>query len=400
MILNRNLKLAGLAFGLWSLAYNLTAPLLPLLARELGAAPVQAGLAAAAGPAGAVALILPLSILSDRRGRKEALLAGWLLSAFGLLLMSGARSWAGLLPGAFFSQAVIAALPTLNTLILEETEPSLRSRAFALLYSAGPLGLLIGSAAGGYLAENFGLRATVLAAGACSVGAALAVLTARPVSPINSEREPAVSENPARRSWSAMAFVAAASLGFLLVSLPGQFVLPYLHEIGGQSLLAAGLYSSLLAGSQLAWSLFFSVWPRTPGKIRLVMKGSVLTLPAGPLAAIAICLAANAAFGLLLPSKLPGSWALAIFLRGSLYSLQSLGSGLLGDVVSPGPARATRLTGYGAGIGLAAAGAPVLAGWLYGANPSLPFWVSGAAGAAGSAFLLALLSRPARAGAG
>lgn len=397
--LGRNLRLAGVAFLLWSVAYNLAAPLLPLFARELGASSVQLGIVAAVGFLGVPVLVLPISLLADRRGFRVALLAGWCLSAAGVLLMAFAGSWSGLLPGAFGSLAVLAALPSLNAMVLEEAPPNQRARSFALLYSAGPLGLLVGSALGGLIAEAFGLRMVVAVAGVCSSMAVLALLPVRPRP--HEWTEVAAAEMEGHNGsgfWVKVGFAAVTAMGFLFVALPGNVTVLFLREVGQQSLTAAGLYSALLAAAQLAWSMLFSVWPRLPGYASLNLGASQLRLSASTLAAIALCLVANALFGLLLPLPARDAWIPALLLRGSQYTLQPLGSALLGDVITAGPHRTTRLTLFSAATAIGAMGAPVTAGWLYDRSPSFPFWVSGVASAAGALLLLVLLFRLPRVG--
>lgn len=393
MTLGRNLRFAALAFMLWSLAYNLMAPLLPLYAQELGASPLGIGAVGSAGALGALLLILPLSRVSDRAGRRPALLAGWTISAVGFLLMFLAPSWLALLPGAFLSTGALAALPTLNTLALEELAANQRTRGFSLIYAASPLGALLGSAVAGVLGAGYGLRAGAAAAGLSVLIATLALL------PIVERREaleapaPAGGERgPARASGLAsIVFAAAGAGGFLLLAVPGNFVVPYLHDVAGRGLIATGLYSSLLFGAQFAWSLLFSVWPRRTDWVRVGTPRGGFSFPAATLMALAVCLAANAAFGLLLPLGATGLISVALVLRGSQYTLQSLGSALLGDVVAPGPGRTTRLTLFSAILGVGAAGAPVVGGWLYGLGPSYPFWFTGIGAAAGAVVLPVVL---------
>ena len=395
MSFSRNLSFAAVAFVLWSAAYNLMAPLLPLYARELGASSLQMGLVGGTATLGAVALVLPLSLLSDRFGRRPALLLGWLASAAGLFLMWPARAWSSLLPGAFLSLAPVAALPTLNALALGELPDKQRARGFALLYAAAPSGALVGAAIAGLLGSGFGLRTTILVAGCALVVAALALLpitegqkSAKGEKPAGSAR-PAGSPSPGGRGqgWMMTVFGIAAGGAIMLIALPGNFIVPYLKEVSHTSLVRAGLAFAVLAAAQLGWSLLFSVWPRDEGKVRLGGGPNTLMLSRSTLKALTVCLAANSLFGLLLPAGWGGATVLALLFRGSQFTLQSLGSALLGDVVSPGPRLATRLTLFSAFLGLGAAGAPVVGGWLYGVDPALPFWVTGGAAAFGTVLL-------------
>ncbi len=421
MIFSRNLLLAAVSFFLWSASYNLIAPFLPLLARELGATSVQMGLVGSIGMLGAATLVFPISVLSDRVGRRPALVLGWVASAAGMFIMWPARSWAGLLPGVFLSMAAVAALPTLNALALEELPAPRRARGFALLYAAAPLGTLLGSAVSGFLGTLVGLQASTAVAGACLLGATLVLL------PIT-ERRPAGADETATAGAAAsgrpggstgpggpggpgerggpggsaatdgrqpggilLALFSVMSAGALfLMGLPGSFIVPYVKEVSRVSLVLAGLAVSVLSGAQLAWSLLFSTWPRFSGRVRVGRGRTELELSRATLQAITVCLAANALFGLLLPSGLAAAAVVALVLRGSQFALQSLGSALMGDVVPVGPGLSTRLTTLSVALGVGAAAAPVAGGWLYGIRPALPFWVMAAAAAVGAVLLAAV----------
>lgn len=425
-----NIGLAGVAFFIWSLAFNLMFPLLPLFAAQLGARGVQVGLVAGTAAAGAALLAFPLSALADWRGQRVALLVGWGVSAAGSLLMASATTWQGLLPGAFFVTGPIAALPTLNALILDAVPPQRRSRVFSLVYGAAPAGLLLGSALGGALAEDFGLAVVVRVAGFGCLVATLGLLWLRGQGGVTRELAAgaAVGAGPAAPVGAAVGAAASGAAGpeaagskaagpdaaaavralpgkprhvpvlvglgvlitgaFTVINMPTNFVVPYLHDVGGQSMRAAGLFTSYLAMAQIFWSLVFAVWPRTRGQIRI----GPFDMQVAPLLGIAVALAANCGFGLLMPANGRWAWYAALFLRGSQYSLQALGSALLGDVVSPGAARTTRMTVLGFGVGAGAVLAPVVAGWLYDADPAAPFEVSGITAAVAAAVLAVALT--------
>lgn len=386
--MGQNLRWASLAFLLWSMAYNLTAPLLPLYARELGAGPVAVGLVGSAGVLGALLLVFPLAYISDRFGQRVALILGWALSAAGVALLALATSWQGLLPGGFLAMAVGAALPTLVSLVLEEVEHSRWQPVFALLYGAAPVGLLVGSALGGVLADRFTLRFSVqVAAVACALSV-VAIFPVRPDGRAPVDQRPLVTAPSRRRlHWIQIAFAALAGTGFFFVTLPTSFITPYLRDVGGQTLSATGFSSSLLAASQLGWSALVYFWPARSSRLKL---GS-LSLPTSTLSLVALVLIANGLFGLLLPVglplRIPGLWAIALVMRGAQYSLQSLGSSLMGEMVTEGAGRTMRLTLMNGAVGAGAAASPIVAGWLYAAQPAAPFLLSGVAALGGGLVL-------------
>jgi MFS family permease len=391
MPFSRNLRYAALAFLLWSLAYNVLASLLPLYARELGAGPLQIGLVGTAGLVGAGLLVFPLSLLADRAGRRSALLTGWALSSAGLFAMALAGSWQQLLPGAFLAMAAVAGLPTLNALALDELAPAQRARGFSLLYASAPLGALVGALLGGVLAESAGLRTTAWLGGLCAVLATISLLPIRasPPRPSNAAAPGTNSDAGQQpRPLLLLLFGLLGAGGFLFVALPGSFIVPYLRDVAHLGYLSTGLSSALLAAAQLAWSLLFALWPLSHRRLALGRGPAALRLPTATLVAIAVCLAANGLFGVLLPLATGPILFLILILRGSQFSLQSLGSSLLGEMVAPGPRLTTRLTLISSLLGAGAAAAPLAGGWLYGYGAAYPFLISGVASALGAAVLL------------
>lgn len=396
---NGPLFLAGAAFLLWSVAYSLAAALLVVFADELGATSVQGGIVLGSGAAGAVLLVFPAAWLSDHYGRTPALLTAWSISAVGFAVMAGAPTWTVLAGGSLLAQSGLAALPTLNALILDEAPSGHGARLFSRIYAAGPLGQLVGAALGGVAAAAGGLRLAFIVAAVSSVLAVMTLLALGRIASRDTLSRPrpgasgggdgiAAATPRAVGRGALVAFGLLAAVGFTVVNMPGNFIVPFLHQAGGQSVLVASLLTSYMAAAQLVWSLLFSVWPAERGHLQL----GTLCLSVGTVTAVGVCLLANAIFGLLLPWGWGGAWLLALFLRGSQYSLQALGSALLGDVVPAGAGRTMRLTWFSGAIGIGAAVAPVLAGWLYALDPALPFQISGVA-AAGGAVVVAIALR-------
>lgn len=384
--LTPNLLRAAGAFFAWSLSYNLLAPFVPLMARQLGATPVEVGYVGAAGLLGAAVLVFPLGLISDRLGRQGVLVTAWVMSGIGMVLMAFAPTVALLIPGAFLSATALAALPSLNVLVLEETDPTKRTQVFSLFYAAGPLGLLLGSVAGAALAQStsFSLLA-IVAGGSCLISVLpLSRMEPRPKAVFSAQAEVAAASPSRAPSLSLVLVSSLAGIALLFVSLPSSFIVLFLNGPGGQDVLRTGAYSSLLGAAQLLWSFLFSVWPTPSGVLTIGSGRFRVTLSRSTLLAIAICLVANAAFGFLMPTVGAGLWALALFLRGSIYSLQSLGSALFGDVAYGGKRPTLTMTGMGIPIGIGSAVAPILGGWLYTLHPAYPFWVAGLLSAGGA----------------
>ncbi len=378
---------------LWSIAYNMVLPFLPILALDRGATPFQAGLLQGAAYAGAALALLPLGRLADRVGRRRTLIAAWSVGALGTAALAVPGPWPVLIPGALLTLAGAGAMPALAALAVDSVPPDRQRRAIAMVFAAEPGGLLVGSALAGVIADAWGLGRLPLLAGALSLAAAAAL---RPIHP---DRPQPAADVDGRGGDSLRALFLTgipAAGALLLLTLPAAFMTPFLRDQLGLSLSATGLTNSQLAVGQLAWSALFAVWPGDSGQITLNL-GPVrnLKLSRGTAIAMGVCLAADAAFGALFPRGGVGLVVVAMLLRGAHFSLQPLGMALVSETTGSGEGLATRFSLLALLMGLATAAAPVLSGALYERAPALPFYVAGAAGAVGAAALLgiATLSR-------
>lgn len=372
-----NLRTAILAYALWSLSYDIIAPLIPLLSSHVGATSVEVGLVATAGVIGAGVLIVPLSLVSDRFGRRIALVMAWLVSGVGMLFMAAAHSVATLIPGVLLSGAVVAALPTLNVLILDEANPDQRTRAYVVFYAAGPAGMLLGSWIGGIASQDLGLSAVALISGVLVLLSTLSLTALRP--PRTQTPSPTTAEErrpPARLRDQALVAIAAG-IAYLLVAMPANFIFLYLHGVGGVSLRSDGAFASLLGGSQLLWSVVLLTLPQDSRTVR--MPFVQLRMSRTNALGLTLTLAANALFGILLPIGGAVAWVAALALRGSYYVQHSLGSSAFSDVIDSRSRPTLRMTGMTFPVGLGAMAAPIAAGWAYAYSPAYPFWISGAA---------------------
>lgn len=158
-------------------------PLLPFYAQHLGATPIQVGLMISiyaffqllSGP--------PLGSLSDRIGRKPVLLASQIGTFAGFLLLGFAQNiWMAyasrVLDGITAGNITVA-----QAYISDVTRPADRTKSFAMLGIAFGIGFLIGPAATGLIAQNFGERTAVFTAAGLSLTSILATLFLLPARP-------------------------------------------------------------------------------------------------------------------------------------------------------------------------------------------------------------------------
>jgi len=384
----------SLALFLWSTAYNMSLPFLPLAAADLGANQTQVGWVQGVAYAGAAVALLPASWLADRFGRKLAIYTTWGIGSLGTLLLLFADHWQGMLPGAFFMLAGAGAMPAVAALSTEASPSAGRRRTLSTVFAAAPAGLLVGSSLGGVIAERFSLPSLY---GVAALVSLLAILSLWPV-PAEAARQPS-APNPSAPSskqggpgLKLLLLGIPAGVGFLLLSLPSGWLTPYLRDVAGLSLGGTGITNAQLAVGQIAWSALFAVWPRESGfvQLRLGRLGS-LRLGRATLFALVICLLANAVFGLAFPAG--ESWLLipALFLRGALFNLQPLGMALVSEATGVGDGLAGRYSLLAIVMGVATVGATVAGGALFALAPAWPFYLTGAAATLGAAALLGIM---------
>jgi DHA1 family tetracycline resistance protein-like MFS transporter len=159
------------AIGLWFFL-----PLLPIFLGRQGAAPALIGVVFGAGLLANALIRYPAGWLADRYGTRPVMLVAMLGTAALFLAYLVAMP-----PAAFIAVRVLqgcasgAFLPAANGLLGDVTEPRERGRAFGMLQSVFLAGMLIGPAAGGFLAI-FNFYLVFIGASAAAVVAALAVL--------------------------------------------------------------------------------------------------------------------------------------------------------------------------------------------------------------------------------
>jgi len=220
------------AVGLWFFL-----PLLPIFLGRKGSSPALIGIVFAAGLLANAVIRYPAGWLADRYGTRPVML--------GAMLATAALFLAYLLPmppAAFIVVRVLqgcasgAFLPAANGLLADVTEPRERGRAFGMMQSVFLAGMLIGPAAGGFIALfNFGL--IFISASAAAVVAALALSTLP-----NARVHPAV-EAPVRALRIARGLVPLILLGAGTSYMIGTYdtIWPLYMTFRGANTFAVGL---------------------------------------------------------------------------------------------------------------------------------------------------------------
>ncbi len=152
------------------------APVLPLFADEFGVSIAAIGLTLSFFGLARLILNVPLGVLSDRYGRRLLLVVGPLITAVGMIGSGFSGSLAELLAWRFVAGAGSAMYMTGAQIYLADiSSPATRARFIGTNQSALLLGVSIGPAVGGLIAEGWGLRAPFFVVG---VGALVATVYA------------------------------------------------------------------------------------------------------------------------------------------------------------------------------------------------------------------------------
>lgn len=137
-----------------SLGFGIVIPIMPHLARQLGATPLQIGLITTSYAA-VQFLVAPFwGRLSDRHGRRPILLVGLvgLVLSFGMMAL--ARNYSSLLAGRILGGLLSAAtIPTAQAMAADLSPPQERARAMGTVGASMGVGFIFGPVIGGSVAH-------------------------------------------------------------------------------------------------------------------------------------------------------------------------------------------------------------------------------------------------------
>jgi len=357
--------------------FGITIPILPFIARDLGASPVEVSLLISLF---AMAQFLSGPVwgsMSDRFGRRRMLVVGLLGYALSFVLAGLSRSLPALIGSRALGGLLSASIfPSSQALIADVTEPADRGPAMAAMGAWINLGFLFGPVVGGALSA-FGQRTPMFVAGGVVAATALlaAVQLIEPSRAAGGGARGRTGATALRSAWPRPADIAEAvtspispylwltfAVSFSqsgLTALLGYFVM---DRFGGTSFDAGTIFTSVGLTGFLMQSLLVGRLIRRFGEHRLSLWGTavcvagfLLLLPAADLAAT-VGAAVVISLG---TSVLRPSLTSAVSCRTPLP--QGLTMGVQSSLDSLG-----RMTG------------PVVGGWMYGFSLTLPFWSAAA----------------------
>lgn len=271
--LTRNVKILSAVSLAQDAASELMYPMLPiLLTSVLGAPAAVVGLVEGVAEGAAAALKYLSGRISDRVGRKPAILAGYGLAAVGKVVVAAAGAWSGVLVGRVVDRTGkgIRGAPR-DALLAEGVPPAGLGRAFGFHRAADTVGAVIGPLLGLAILTATGgdVRAALWIAVIPAILSVLLILPVRESRPtrVRARRGDQPSRSPGGSPLPSRVRALAAVLGlFALVNFPDALILLRLAEVGftAPALMAAyALFN--LANAAIAYpaGALSDRWPRS-----------------------------------------------------------------------------------------------------------------------------------------
>lgn len=223
---HEQLLVISLATVLIMAGQGVVVPILPLYAAEFGVGAAVIGLTLSFFALARLILNVPSGILADRRGRRVLLVGGPLVTAVGMYGSGLAGDIVQLLVWRFVAGAGSAMYMTGAQIYLADiSTPATRARFIGTNQSALLLGIAVGPAIGGIVAEFWGLRAPFMLVGTMAVISTVysywRLPETRPAAPATPPvAEPRTGERRPRRAWVSFVlsrdFIAVAGVTFAI----------------------------------------------------------------------------------------------------------------------------------------------------------------------------------------
>lgn len=238
---------------------GIVVPSFSLFAASLGASLAMIGLLTSFLAFTAIFASVPIGLLSDIRGRKQVLSGGMLLFSLSSALYTLAPNPWMLIPVRVMGGlAMIAVFMVGVAYIGDVVDKADRGLAIGLYSTSMGLGFAVGPAAGGVLAEQYGLSASYwLAAGVAMVGFVVAVwgLAPKPREPINSAPPTSASMASRLRLMAREPGLMAASLANLTNNVVFTSIFGFVPLFAASMSMSPAAIGSMFAGRALASTL-------------------------------------------------------------------------------------------------------------------------------------------------
>jgi MFS transporter, YNFM family, putative membrane transport protein len=331
----RRVRLGLFAAGLATFALLYTPqPLLPLLSSAFDASPAAASLAMSAGTLALAVAIIPVSSLSEVRGRREVMVVSVIAAAVLGLIAPLSPNLPVLIGVRVLEGFALAGVPaTAMAYLAEEVDKADLGRAMGLYIAGNAIGGLSGRVVAGVLAEHGGWRVATAGVSAFALACAVAFAVLLPRSRFFTPSPPRVRVLLATlaRNLADTGLLRLYLIGFALM---GAFVTVYNYLTFRLSGAPFDLSTSVIGA--LFTVYLVGTWSSTLAGRLADRAGRYIVLAAGVAVAIAGVV-------LTLPSSLACVVAGLVVLTGGFFATHSVASGWVGGRAPVAPAQASAL---------------------------------------------------------
>jgi YNFM family putative membrane transporter len=331
----RRVRLGLFAAGLATFALlYVPQPLLPELSRAFGASPAAASLAMSAGTFALAIAIIPVSSLSEVRGRREVMTVSVIAAAVLGLIAPLSPNLPALIGIRVLQGLALAGVPaTAMAYLAEEVDRADLGRAMGLYIAGNAIGGLSGRVVAGILAEHGGWRVATAGVSGLALACAVAFAVLLPRSSFftpSPPRLPVLGATLARN----LADTRLLRLYLIGFALMGAFVTVYNYLTFRLSAAPFGLSASVIGA--LFTVYLAGTWSSTLAGRLADRAGRRVVLAVG--AAVAI-----GGVALTLPSSLALIVAGLVALTAGFFAAHSVASGWVGGLAPVAPAQASAL---------------------------------------------------------
>ena len=359
--------LFGCGFGLLSAVW-------PLYLRDLGASAQDIGIVFGVGNLVAVLCFLPAGYLADRIGRKPLITAAWLCAALGVATFVPLTDWHGAFVGSALYWSGTAGLPLIIAYVTSTTPRAELGRALGIVLGAYFAGNIIGAPIAGVLAASIGFRAAIAIAAALLAGSAALTFGLRSV-------PPHVERGPFRRRRTSPICPRSLPFAAMILECLTELLSVHLRDIADRSRsTASAQHRARCRSVLLVWR-----WPRAGP------ADAVGTVPAllGAAGVMTVASVLTDALGRPIQSSDSRRFSSARRKPRTPSSLPRWN----GIGIPPACARAQGHATYQVAFALGFGAGGTVAGFLYEADPLLPFIATAALALPVAAVVAAVLSR-------
>lgn len=331
----RRVRLGLFAAGLATFALlYVPQPLLPALSRAFGASPAAASLAMSAGTFALAVAIIPVSSLSEVRGRREVMTVSVIAAAVLGLIAPLSPNLPVLIGIRVLQGSALAGVPaTAMAYLAEEVDRADLGRAMGLYIAGNAIGGLSGRVVAGILAEHGGWRVATAGVSALALACAVAFAVLLPKSRFFAPSPPRLRVLAATlaRNLADTGLLRLYLIGFALM---GAFVTVYNYLTFRLSAAPFGLPAGVIGA--LFTVYLAGTWSSTLAGRLADRAGRRVVLAVGAVVAIS-------GVALTLPSSLTLIVAGLVALTAGFFAAHSVASGWVGGLAPVAPAQASAL---------------------------------------------------------